>query len=237
MTIYLLCILVLYSLMFFNAAIHSFVKKNLLRTTSDHLTDIIIHSTHLTWISVLSLFIVITEYGPRTHNFLTIFPTLFLCTFYVHELNIRRMTNDIKLHHVSFIIIFIMTLHGETSVVFDVFNIIEFGHLFHFVPYIMYKRDYRLSTVLTASNIACVGFFLVRILGFLAIGLFAAYSNWELIMGYSIPKQVAVFGLVSILFLLQIWMYRDVVQSRNKIRKKYRDSKISQPPGPQLGKQ
>jgi hypothetical protein len=218
MPLYLLCMLVMFALLFFNAAAHSVVKTKL--GISDRLTAIIIHSVHVAWISGLSLVIVLNDYAPRTHNFLTIFPTLFLCTYYVHELNIRRMTNDIKIHHVLFIAIFISTLVDKMSVVFDVFNIIEFGHLFHFVPYIMYKRGYRLPRVLAASNVATVGFFAVRIVGFLGIGLFVAWSNWGLIASYSLPRQISVFVLVGGLFLLQFWMYRDVVQSRNKVREK-----------------
>jgi len=222
MTLYLLCILAIYAMLLFNAVIHNFVKKTLLQIDSDHLTDVVIHSVHVIWVSVFSCFVVIAEYKLRTHNFLTIFPTLFLATFYMHELNVRRMTNDVKLHHVSYIIIFILTLYDKMSVVFAVFNMIEFGHVFHFMPYIMYKCNYRLPLVLAVSNIACVGFFLVRIIAFIIVVIFVAYSNWSLIMNYSLPKMLAVFSLIGTLFALQIWMYMDVYRSRRKIREKCR---------------
>jgi len=220
MTTVLTYIAAIYCLLVFNSAVHKFAKRALGGDTSDHLANIVVHSLHITWVSALSLGIVLMEYDARTHSALVVFPTLFLTTFYMHELNLRRMTTDISLHHAAFVAIFLMALHDNMVILFNCFNVIEFGHLFHFIPYIMYRRGAPLSSVLRAANVSVIGFAIVRIVAFLGIALFVAATNWDMLMAYSPIRRFAAFGLVTVLFVLQFWMQRDVIVSRDRVLKK-----------------
>lgn len=220
MTAVLAYIAAIYGLLFLHSAVHRIAKRALGGDTSDHLANIVVHSLHITWVSALSLGIVLMEYDARAHNALVVFPTLFLTTFYMHELNVRRMTTDIRLHHAAFVAIFLMALHDKMVILFNCFNVIEFGHLFHFIPYIMYRLGAPLRSVVRAADVSVIGFALVRIVAFLGIALFVAATNWDMLMAYSPLRQLAAFGLVTVLFVLQFWMQRDVIMSRERVLKK-----------------
>jgi hypothetical protein len=218
---YIAFIALIYVLLLVNAVLHKSVRGRLtVGEGADHLANIFIHCFHTGWVSLYSLVVVVLEYGSGTHTLVTVFPTLFLCTFYMHELNVRRMTNDIRIHHLAFILTFLLTLIDGTSVAFCAFNVLEFGHIFHFVPYLLHKTGAEPARVLRASNVAAVAFPLVRVVGFLVVSAFVTVSNWDRLMGYAPLKLAGVCSLVGTLFVLQIWMYRDVLQTRDMVRGK-----------------
>eukprot|EP01084_Bolivina_argentea_P282836 484244_1 len=190
----------------------------------DHVIDIMIHTIHTVWISVISLIIVLVFYGSRTDNYITIFPSLFLSSFYVTEFYVRNIRNDILVHHIVYIIMFSISLMLNKTIIFDCFNIIEFGHMFHFIPYLLYKFHYDIKQIVYKwNNIGIFGFFVIRIMLFVGVVVFTGLTNTDVFDTHPILLVCIIFG-VAILLILQFWMWRDVIISRNVILRKIQQS-------------
>eukprot|EP01083_Nonionella_stella_P314716 1134822_1 len=162
------------------------------------------------------IIIVIIYYNQRASNYWTIFPSLFLSSFYVSEFYVRSMTNDILLHHFLYLALYITAFAQRTTIIFDCFNIIEFGHIFHFIPYLLYKFGCSLNIVYVWNIVGVILFFCVRVIGFVLVICFTAFTNRYVLRSSVFVLTVIVVG-VSVLFLLQLWMWRDVIKATKHV--------------------
>ena len=143
---------------------------------TDHFLVILAHAFHSTWVTVYAIIICIIHFDQKTENFATAFPSLFLSSFYMHELSTRHVTLDVALHHVLYPAMFIMVLQIRKTILLDTFNCLEIGHAFQFLPYILYKLKLPLDRVYMWSRVGVVGFFLIRIAGFAGVILYLALT-------------------------------------------------------------
>eukprot|EP01083_Nonionella_stella_P015391 43065_1 len=185
---------------------------------TDHLINMMIHAFHTIHLSVISFIVVMIWYDSREQNFFTVAPPIILCTFYMHELNVKALSIDIIVHHCSYPTILLLSFYYEMTILIDVYDIILFGHVFHFVPYLMYKLKFDPNLVYKVSKVSIWIYFVVNVIGYTAISLFIFLTNWDFFIVHHIFIGLLFAVAFAAMSILQYYFWFDILKHTKKLQ-------------------